>query len=136
MLHKKSFFTGGAIGFIIGAVVTFVAFVAIGVAMNKSTAELDTAGPVGIEYLQSPTSYENKTETSFRVFQVVDGAALASEKSEDDYEMYLGTTVMLLGENFYSDQIVTVNNPQRIGTYSYTTQEGMPKTVPVIDATK
>lgn len=131
MLHKKSFFTGGAIGFIIGAVVTFVAFVAIGVAMNKSTA-----GPVGIEYLQSPTSYENKTETSFRVFQVVDGAALATEKSEEDDDMYLGTTVMLLGENFYNDQVVTVKKPQRIGTYSYTTLTDRPKTVPVIDATK
>lgn len=42
-------------------------------------------------------------------------------------------TVVLLGENFYSDQVVTVKNPQRIGTYSYTNKGGMPMTVPVIE---
>lgn len=45
--------------------------------------------------------------------------------------MYYGNTVLIL--EYYSDQIVTVKNPQRVGTYSYTTNGGMPKTVPVID---
>lgn len=120
-------------GFLTGAVVTIVALGFIGMALNKSTAGPDAAGPVGIDYLQSPTSYENKTETAFRVFQVIDGAALAREKTDEYDDMYLGTTVMLLGENFYSDQIVTVKNPQRVGTYSYTSNGGMPKTVPVIE---
>ena len=44
-----------------------------------------------------------------------------------------GNTVVILGENFYSDQIVTIKNPQRVGTYSYTTKRGMPITVPVIN---
>lgn len=123
-------------GFLTGAVVTVIALGFIGMALNKSTDEPVATEPVGIEYLQSPTSYENKTEATFKVFQVVDGAALATEKSEDDFDMYLGTTVMLLGENFYSDQIVNVKNPQRVGTYSYTNNAGMPKTVPVIDASK
>ncbi len=33
----------------------------------------------------------------------------------------------------HSKQVVTIKNPQRIGTYSYTTNGGMPMTVPVID---
>ena len=47
--------------------------------------------------------------------------------------MYLGNTVVILGENFYSDQVITINNPQRVGTYSYTNNGGIPMTVPVID---
>ena len=56
------------------------------------------------------------------------------KKRLDDLDVYLnkGGTIVL-GEDFYNDQIVTVKNPQRVGTYSYTTNGGMPKTVPVID---
>lgn len=46
---------------------------------------------------------------------------------------YNGNTVVILGENFYSEQIVTVVNPVRVGTYSYTNRAGIPMTVPVID---
>lgn len=88
-----------------------------------------------IQYLEKPVSYENKKETSFQVLQVLGNAALATEASDEigGNVMYLGNTVLVLGENYYSDQIVTVKNPQRVGTYSYTTNSGMPKTVPVID---
>lgn len=86
-----------------------------------------------IQYLEKPVSYENKKETSFKVFQVLDNAALASEISNKEYKWYDGNTVVVLGENFYSDQIVNVKNPQRVGTYSYTNKGGMPMTVPVID---
>lgn len=55
-----------------------------------------------------------------------------SDKIGDDV-MYSGNTVLVLGKDFYSDQIVTLKNPQRIGTYSYTNNGGMPMTVPVID---
>ena len=81
-------------------------------------------------------SYENKKETSFKVLQVLSSnAALAKEASDKigNDVMYLGNTVLILGANYYSDQIVTVKNPQRVGTYSYTTNGGMPMTVPVID---
>ena len=47
--------------------------------------------------------------------------------------MYLGKTVLIFGDNFYRDQIITIKNPQRIGTYSYTTNSGIPRTVPVVD---
>ena len=62
-------------------------------------------------------------------------AALAKEASDiiGDNVMYFGNTVLLLGENYYSDQIITINNPQRVGTYSYTNKGGMPMTVPVIE---
>ncbi len=46
--------------------------------------------------------------------------------------MYNGNTVMILGEDFYSDQVVIVKNPMRVGTYSYTNRTEMPMTVPVI----
>ena len=42
-------------------------------------------------------------------------------------------TVLILGNNYYCDQIVTIKNPQRVGTYSYTNKGGRPMTVPVID---
>ena len=95
--------------------------------MNKSKGETP------IKYLEQPVSYEDKTNTSFKVFQVFDDSALANEISDEEYEWYLGNTVLILGENFYSDQIVKVKNPKRIGTYSYTSKGDMPMTVPVID---
>lgn len=40
-------------------------------------------------------------------------AALANEISNKENKWYNGNTVVLLGENFYSDQVVIVKNPQR-----------------------
>ena len=124
-MNKKSFFWG----VLTGAVLTFAVLIVIGL-VNKNSADNDP-----IQYLEKPVSYENKTETSFEVFQVLGNAALAREESDriGDDVMYLGNTVVILGENFYSDQIVTVKNPRRVGTYSYTNNGGMPMTVPVID---
>lgn len=123
-MNMKSFL----LGVLTGAVLTFVGLVAIGLANENS------AGDDPIEYLEKLVSYENKEKASFRVLQVLGNAALAMEASDriGGDVMYLGNTVLLLGENFYSDQKVTVKNPQRVGTYSYTTNGGMPKTVPVI----
>ena len=122
-MNKKSFF----LGVVTGIVLTFVGLFVIGLVNQNSTDP--------IQYLEQPVSYENKKETSIKVFQVLGNAALAREASDwiGDDVMYLGNTVLILGDNFYSDQIVTINNPQRIGTYSYTTNGGMPMTVPVID---
>lgn len=116
------------LGVLTGVVLTFGILFAIGLANQNS------AGDDPIEYLEKPVSYENKEKASFRVLQVLGNAALAMEASDriGGDVMYLGNTVLLLGENFYSDQKVTVKNPQRVGTYSYTTNGGMPKTVPVI----
>lgn len=124
-MNKKSFF----LGVVTGIVLTFVGLFVIGL-VNQNSSDNDP-----IQYLEQPVSYENKSETSFKVFQVLGNAALAEEASDKIGKdvMYLGNTVLILGENFYSDQIVTIKNPQRVGTYNYTTNSGMPKTVPVID---
>ena len=56
-----------------------------------------------------------------------------NEISNKEYKWYNGNTAIILGENYYSDQVVNVKNPQRAGTYSYTNKGSMPMTVPVID---
>ena len=124
-MNKKSFF----LGVVTGIVLTFVGLFVVDL-VNQNSADNDP-----VQYLEQPVSYENKKETSFKVLQVLGNGALATEASDKigSDVMYHGNTVLVLGENFYSDQIVTVKNPQRVGTYSYTTYGGMPKTVPVID---
>ena len=122
-MNKKSFF----LGVITGIVLTFVGLFVIGLVIQNS----EDKDP--IQYLEKPVSYENKKETSFKVFQVLGNAALASESSNKEYKWYNGNTGVLLGENFYSDQVVTVRNPQRVGTYSYTNKGGMHMTVPAIE---
>ena len=116
-------------GVVTGVILTVGVLFVIGLA-NQNSTDNDP-----IQYLEQPVSYENKTETSFKVLQVLGNAALATEASDKigGDVMYYGNTVLVLGENFYSDQIEKVKNPQRVGTYSYTTNGGMPKTVPVID---
>ena len=122
-MNKKSFF----IGMLSGVVLTIVALVVI--AFVKGASEGDA-----IQYLEKPVSYENKKITSFKVVQVIgEDAALAKEISDKELDMYLGNTVVLIGKDFYSDQVITIKNPKRIGTYSYTNNGGMPKTVPIIE---
>ena len=124
-MNKKSFF----LGVVTGVILTFAVLFIIGL-VNQNSADNDP-----VQYLEKPVSYENKKETSFKVLQVLGNAALATEASNEigDDVMYYGNTVVILGENYYSDQIVKVKNPQRVGTYSYTNNGGMPMTVPVID---
>lgn len=122
-MNKKSFF----LGILTGVVLTFICLFVIGL-INQSSNETDP-----IEYLEQPMSYENKKETSFKVFQVLGNAALAREISDNELGLYYGNTVVVLGENFYSDQIVNIESPQRVGTYSYTNKGGIPMTVPVIN---
>lgn len=129
MMNKKSFFLGAITGLVAGIILTLMASVVFAYVHRNS------GGSDSIDYLERPVSYENKHETSFKVFQVLGGAALATEASDKigDRIMYNGNTVMILGEDYYNDQIVTVKNPQRVGSYSYTTNGGMPMTVPVIE---
>ena len=122
-MNKKSFF----LGVLTGIVLTFVGSFVI-VSVNQKSE--DSA----IQYLENPVSYENKKETSFKVFQVLENKALANEVSSKvgSTVLYLGNTVLLLGDNYYNDQVVNVKNPQRVGTYNYTNNGGIPMTVPVI----
>ena len=123
-MNKKSFF----LGVLTGIVLTFVSLFVIGLVYQKSKDST-------IQYLENPVSYENKKETSFKVIQVLGNKALATEASNKGGrdELYLGNTVLLLGENFYNDQVVNVKNPQRVGTYNYTNKGGRSMTVPVIE---
>ena len=123
-MNKKSFF----LGVLTGIVLTFVGLFVIGLVYQKS--EDGT-----IQYLENPVSYENKKETSFRVFQVLGNKALADEVSGTvgNSAIYLGNTVLLLGDNYYNDQVVNVKNPQRIGTFKYITTKEKTVTVPVIE---
>ena len=125
-MNKKSFFLGAITGLVAGIILTLMASVVFAY-VHRNSGESDP-----IDYLEQPVSYENKHETSFKVFQVLGGAALAREVSNKEYELYYGNTVMILGEDFYSDQVVIVKNPMRVGTYSYTNRTEMPMTVPVI----
>ena len=122
-MNKKSFF----LGVLTGIVLTFAVLFVIAL-VNRNSVANDP-----IQYLEQPESYENKSVTSFKVFQVLGNAALANEISNKEYKWYHGNTVMILGEDFYSDQVVTIKSPQRVGTYSYTNNGGMPMTVPVIE---
>ena len=122
-MNKKSFF----LGVLTGIVLTFVGLFVIGLVSLKSEND-------PVQYLENPVSYENKKETSFKVIQVLGNKALATEASNKGGrdELYLGNTVLLLGENFYSDQVVNVKNPQRVGTFKYITNEKEIMTVPII----
>ena len=122
-MNKKSFFLGILTGIILTLAILFV----IGL-VKKNSADDDS-----VQLLEKPVSYENKKETSFKVFQVLGDAALASEISNKKYKWYNGNTVVILGENYYSDQVVKMKNPQRVGTYSYTNKGGIPMTVPVLE---
>lgn len=123
-MNKKSFF----IGMLSGVVLTIVALVVIAF-VSKKASEDDA-----VQRLEKPVSYENKKITSFKVFQVLgEDAALAMESSNKEYELFYGNTVVLVGKDFYSDQVVTMRNPQRTGTYSYMNNSGIPMTVPIIE---
>lgn len=102
-------------------------------ANNSSTKEDDESPLI---FFETPISYENKKETSFKVFQVLfEGGALAMERSDNTYsEIYLGKVVFLAqaGCHFYNDQIVVVKKPVMVGTFTYTTKSGSDKTVPII----
>lgn len=122
-MNKKSFFIGMLSGIVLTIVVLFV------IGFVKGASEDDA-----IQHLEKPVSYENKKITSFKVFQVIgEDAALAMESSNKKYELFYGNTVVLVGKDFYSDQVVTMKNPQRTGTYSYMNNSGMPMTVPIIE---
>ena len=78
-MNKKSFIWG----VVTGIVLTLVGIFVLGF-VNQCVSD-------PIEYLEHPVSYENKTETSFQVFQVLGDAALAREESDR-----IGGSVMFL----------------------------------------
>lgn len=123
-MNKKTFL----IGMLSGVVLTIAALYVVNFFIQKESKD------EAIQYIEKPVSYENKNETSFKVFQVIgEDAALADELSDKQSDLYLGNTVVLTGKDFYTDQVVTIKKPQRIGTYNYTSNRGLPMTVPIIE---
>lgn len=117
------------LGVISGVFLTLIVLMAIAYSVR------DTISKDEIQYLEKPVSYENKKESSFQVFQVLGNAALAHEVSDVELESFLGNTVMILGNDFYDDQVITIKNPLRVGTFKYTNNGGIPKTIPVLNGT-
>lgn len=90
----------------------------------------------GITFFDEPGEILN--DKSFKVFQVVaKDAALVKCKSK--YDMYLGTTCLILnreGKLYYDDEIIKVPQgkvARQMGVYQYPNRDGMIKTVPIIE---
>lgn len=113
-------------GVVTGVILTFVAAYLI--------SNSNKAG-VNIKYYDASISYEDKSNTKFKVLQVLENCALANEEKYPGDNGFFGKTVLLKSDklSFYSDQVVEVDNPKQVGTYSYTSNLGMDLTVPVID---
>lgn len=77
-------------------------------------------------------------EKTFKVFQVFsDGSALSS--GDDSSGNNLGLDVLFLGDestSYYDDQKIEIPKgkvARQIGNYSYTTNMGVEKTVPIVE---
>lgn len=107
---------------VMGFALSFIFFLIVGYVIQHQKDN-------SIQYLEEPVSYENKHTATFRVEEIpFSDAALAREQGNVGYYK----TVLLIGKDFYSNQTITINNPQRVGTYSYEVIKGVPKTVPII----
>lgn len=120
-MEKVYFFVGALIGGVIG-IITFELI------LTQNPKDNDP-----IIYLEKAESYENKKETSFKVFKVLSDGALMREISDKENGRYFGKVVLIYGKYFYNDQVVVVKNPQRVGTYRYTTSENSDMSVPIIE---
>ena len=118
-MERKSIF----LGIIIGIVLTFSTLYLIGLGNQNSEDNDPTI------HIEKGKSYENKKETSFKVFQVLSDAALMNEIADKDF----GKVVLIRGKDFYNDQVVTVKNPRIVGIYRYTTVENFDMSVPIIE---
>ena len=125
-MEKGYFF----VGTLIGSAITVIIF---GLIINSSEVKDSVQDYDPIIYLEKAESYENKKETSFKVFKVLSDGALMREISDKENGRYFGKVVLIYGKYFYNDQVVVVKNPQRVGTYRYTTSENSDMSVPIIE---
>ena len=120
-MEKVYFFVGALIGGVIG-IITFELI------LTQNPKDNDP-----IIYLEKAESYENKKETSFKVFKVLTDGALMREISDKENGRYFGKVVLIYGKYFYNDQVVVVKNPRIVGIYRYTTVENFDMSVPIIE---
>lgn len=121
-MKKRSFFLGLLAGFAL-------VYVAI---LFKGHIKPNLSNDNSIRLLELPVKYENKEETSFKVFQVLDNMVFAKEISDKRSNYFDGNTVVFFGENFYDGQVVTIKNPLKFGTYNYTDEFENTTTMPII----
>lgn len=126
-MEKVYFFVGALIGGVIG-IITFELILTQNPKDSDSVQDYDP-----IIYLEKAESYESKKETSFKVFKALTDGALMREISDKENGRYFGKVVLIYGKYFYNDQVVVVKNPQRVGTYRYTTSENSDMSVPIIE---
>lgn len=114
------------LGIVTGILLTFGMALCVNLSRNR--------GIVGLKLFDKPAKDLGYTE--FEIFQVIgsDGALAHADGS-------FGTIVYLLSDKFlqfYDDQHIVLNENQKakyVGTYSYTTNSNISKTVPVIQIT-
>jgi len=124
------------LGLLTGIVITIGSLYVISKAISTSDAQSKNNGLV---LFDKPGEHMNAK--AFKVFQVLDDAALANAAS-DNVEgkiLYLGPVVLIRADEehngFYDDQIIKVPSGKvaaQIGTYQYYTRQEIVKTVPVI----
>lgn len=103
---------------------------------EKNETEIIDEKDDGVTMFNEPG--EVFSETSFRVFQVLDkGAALVSGNTK--YGTYTGINCLLInkeGKLYYDDEIIKVPQgkvARQMGVYQYPNRDGMIKTVPIIE---
>lgn len=111
------------LGIITGIVLTFALAFCIYISNNS--------GITGLEMFEEPG--ENMEYTQFEVFQVLNsGCALADADGTVDAIVFI---IPDEKQQFYDNQKIVLKNDQcaqRVGTYRYSTEMGIEKTVPVV----
>lgn len=143
-INLKSFLLGVAgTGLVIGAILAFIVLRTVDAVNNTE----DTSAHSSVDKkpddsdkcfkrFERPISYEGKKKVSVQVMQVFDVFALAIEgtRGYNGEIWYDGKVVMIIGSNYYTDEIVNIDNPQQIGLYTYFNRYSRQMTVPVIQA--
>lgn len=96
----------------------------------KSNAE---GLPYGTKKLSTPIPFENKKNARFKVFQALEGYALAYiGEYHPLFEWSFNGGIVVLVGNYYEKQVVKMKNPMIVGRYSYKTIHNIEHNVPVI----
>ena len=107
------------VSFIFGSLILAILIVELARLISKDNSSIQDNDPT--IHIEKGKSYENKKETSFKVFQVLSDAALMDEIADKEKELYFGKVVL------------TVKNPRIVGIYRYTTVENFDMSVPIIE---
>lgn len=127
--------TSFLIGALVGVFLTLVIGALLIIIVNAVCDDNDSPDDP-VKYFEQSVSYEGKNQISVKVIQAFDHTALAMEAGDTlSYSgnvIYNGKTVMIIGSDHYTGEIVCINRPQQIGLYTYINQCNVQMTVPVI----